>query len=94
MSSSVAAILQHLKPTTPEVIEDREIRRAGEIKADRSGSAALFSAVIFPDWRLLPGVVQLDWAIQYGKQHFYARRGLREHDSDQVPQANSARIIA
>ena len=32
--------------------------------------ALLYFRGHFPDFPILPGVVQLDWAIQYGRQHF------------------------
>ncbi|WP_333650051.1 ApeI family dehydratase [Candidatus Binatus sp.] len=32
--------------------------------------ALLYFRGHFPNFPILPGIVQLDWAIQYGKQHF------------------------
>ena len=57
-----------------------EIRHPEIVEVERSEEQAKLKLVVpeallyfrghFPGFAILPGVVQLDWAIQYGKQHF------------------------
>lgn len=57
-----------------------EIRHPEIVEVERSEEQAKLKLVVpealfyfrghFPGFAILPGVVQLDWAIHYGKQHF------------------------
>ncbi|MGB8412179.1 MAG: hypothetical protein WCE23_05075 [Candidatus Binatus sp.] len=67
--------------STPPVPEaDPEIKNPEIVGVTRLGDRVELNLVVpgallyfrghFPNFPILPGIVQLDWAIQYGKQHF------------------------
>jgi 3-hydroxymyristoyl/3-hydroxydecanoyl-(acyl carrier protein) dehydratase len=70
--------------STPPVPEaDPEIKNPEIVRATRLEDRVELNLVIpgallyfcghFANFPILPGIVQLDWAIQYGKQHFALR---------------------
>jgi 3-hydroxymyristoyl/3-hydroxydecanoyl-(acyl carrier protein) dehydratase len=66
--------------TPPAPLADSEIKNPEVISVTRSEDRVELSLLIpatlvyfrghFPDFPILPGIVQLDWAIQYGKHNF------------------------
>src|SRR5579872_3282017 len=66
--------------TTPGASADSEIKNPEVISVTRSEDQVELSLIIppalhyfrghFPSFPILPGMVQLDWAIQYGNRHF------------------------
>jgi 3-hydroxymyristoyl/3-hydroxydecanoyl-(acyl carrier protein) dehydratase len=55
--------------TKPEIINIAQSQEHAELKLVIPEALVYFRGH-FPGFALLPGVVQLDWAIQYGIQHF------------------------
>lgn len=53
----------------PEVVGVERTEEQAELKLFVP-EALLYFRGHFPGFAILPGVVQLDWAIQYGRQHF------------------------
>lgn len=54
---------------TPEILSVARSEEQAELKLFVP-EALLYFRGHFPGFAILPGVVQLDWAIQYGRQHF------------------------
>src|SRR5260370_13735917 len=53
----------------PEIVGVARSEEQVELKLVVPGTLLYFRGH-FPRFAILPGVVQLDWAIQYGRQHF------------------------
>ena len=53
----------------PEIVGVAKSEEQAELKLIVP-EALLYFRGHFPGFAILPGVVQLDWAIQYGRQHF------------------------
>jgi len=55
--------------TNPEIVGVEKSEETAEMKLVVPETLHYFRGH-FPGFAILPGVIQLDWAIQYGKQHF------------------------
>lgn len=53
----------------PEIVHVTRLEDHVELKLVIPG-ALLYFRGHFPNFAILPGIVQLDWAIQFGKRHF------------------------